>query len=382
MGSLGRELRAAGLNIELDILECNASGRPTGGFLLDSHADEEPIRQKADEQPPVVNPPVQQESHEEHAIPHGGTLEPKRPRRFWPLVGTLATIVVTLAGFILNVFGVRTLYQNTRQPKVDIAFYRIENGQTEIAQSGPEVSVTEEDIAQSRVRVPIALAVRNHDGRTVEVAEVQVRYDKRLTVTSEGHARIDPDNRLLVYDHNLGSVVSNDYYTPLKTLDTISIPFNFDRSGAVGLTKDAIPLYAEVLTGTPKGQGAPKDVSLGITVYFKDRPSVSVTMPVKLVGLLAELRFVLPHFHGFQNLTSEEQRLFQHPPPGLTLNQWTQTISNNGSHATVSYKKLQFRKVTYQLIYVDGQLRRMIVGNRRIKALHLSYGCLAATDRS
>jgi hypothetical protein len=242
-------------------------------------------------------------------------------------------------------------------PKVDIAFYKTENGSLQIAKDGPVIALTAQDLAQKKVEIPINLALRNRDGTTLEVLEVQISYNKDLEIRSGGKARIDESNQLLIYEHNLGMLVSSDYYMPLQSLDTISVPFDFDERGSVGVTKDGIPLYALTLFGIPNGERAQKDIDLGITIYFKDRPPVKDRKRLRMF-VVAGIQPVLPEFSKEVNADAADVYLFRHPPSGTVLAQWQS--GQSPQDPLIQYKKVRVNGAIHQLIFVNGELRRLI----------------------
>ena len=72
----------------------------------------------------------------------------------------------------------------------------------------------------------------------------------------------------------------------------------------------------------------------------------------------AGLQFALPQFSKFISPSRAQTRLFSHPAFGTILSQW-QHQRTSPDHL-IQYRKVRADRGFYQLILVDGKLRRLI----------------------
>jgi hypothetical protein len=117
-------------------------------------------------------------------------------------------------------------------------------------------------------------------------------------------------------------------------------------------------MFSLTLVGLPKGAAAQRDIDLGIAVYFKDRPPVKDKKTIKMFAL-AGIQPGLPSLRRYARpLDRSDVCLFRHPPSGAVLDQWQGRYSSEGP--LFQYKKVRVERALYQLVFVNGKLRRVI----------------------
>ena len=204
----------------------------------------------------------------------------------------VAALVVTgsLVGIIFLVVEEHT---RTAPPNVEVAFFKVsEDGSLRLVDSqGVEIEVTMEDLLDGVVRIHINLAVKNTDRQTLEVTRVELTYEEGLEVQSAGRAKIDPQDRSIVYEHDIGTLERNiDLYTPLEALDKVIVPFNHYLIDTIALTKDGVPVLTTVAMGSAEGTLYSEVViTVGVRIYSRGRQPLE-----------GQINFILPPFVEFE----------------------------------------------------------------------------------
>ena len=279
-------------------------------------------------------------------------------RVIWGVTGVLAHIL----GFFMNIGGCYSDWKGRRLPDVDIAFFEeTSDGRLEIVDPNEvQVLVGGDEVLSGRIPITLNLAIRNTGSEVLEVVRVELSYDSGLEVASDGKAKIDPDNRLLIYEHEIGTLEDVNQYTPLETIDTVYVPFNFKIVPAIVVSRDGVPEYYLAIDGYEDPTFAAKTVSFGLKVYSRDRPTVNglVTFHIQPgIGL------VTPYDVSDsiqQSIAPDDLQLFRDLSSAavVTIEQW-KVEQPNGGHL-ISYHKVRFRNGIYQVILVDGQMRKVI----------------------
>jgi hypothetical protein len=101
-----------------------------------------------------------------------------------------------------------------------------------------------------------------------------------------------------------------------------------------------------------------QNIDVVVSVYFKDRPPVTVTKRIKIVAVLLGLVPALPAVRTTVTQDQKDLRLFRRPPRDASVNAWEGRVS--ASNPLIRYEKTRANAATIQLIFADGKLRRLI----------------------
>jgi hypothetical protein len=195
-------------------------------------------------------------------------------RRIRSLVGAAFGAVALLLGFVNDVGGVRSWLQSYRAPDAEIKYFEMKDGGYQLIDPTQVVLHPKyEEVSKGYLSVPLNLAVRNKEARPLEAVRVEISYPEGLKILPAGNPKIDPHNRVLIYEHDIEDIQAVDNYTPLKTIDTIYIPYYFDHSTGIHINPDGgVAELSLSVTGT-KTRYSP--LELGVRVYSRDRPTLS-----------------------------------------------------------------------------------------------------------
>ena len=113
-------------------------------------------------------------------------------------------------------------------PKVNLAFYEGEGNDLKlIPYNNINMGATPLDIISNRLILPLKFALNNEENQPLQVEKVELFYPATIKVKSRGKPKIDPEQRVLIYEHQIGTLQNINYYTPLETIDTLEIPMKF-----------------------------------------------------------------------------------------------------------------------------------------------------------
>jgi hypothetical protein len=258
----------------------------------------------------------------------------------------------------MDVGGLRTSWHNRAVPRVDVSFYTLRGQEPVLTPSGPEVTITDADLASGQVSVPLRLAFRNRDGRRLELVRVKLSYPRDLTVSSTGRARIDTSNRTLVYEHELGTLESTETFAPLPTLDTLTISHEFSVFAVLALTKDRFPIYTIGISGVPDRDRLWKVIEFEVQAFFRDRPPVTVPLRLR-IGPSVDVNIVDPPDGHFESLKPQDAQMLGSTAHDERLAAWQKIYPDTGQ--LIGYEKVRRGKATVQLIRVAGLLCRVNV---------------------
>lgn len=276
------------------------------------------------------------------------------------LIGTILGVIATLVGFFSDIGGFYSQLMKKRKLEVAIAYF--ENQNTKLRLISPDsvmIKVKLEDYINQRIPFPLNLALRNKDNDPLEVVRVELSYKNTMRVESNGRAKIDPENKLLIYEHEIGTLENVGHYTPLQTIDTLYLPFNFLAVEVCALTRDGVPLYTVViLSGVNNFRFADIYLYTPVKIYCKDRPMSIANI---ILTLRSDLQLVgLPEKPKFLSLQDTDRKLLnelQLNKP-ITLEKWEK---NSKDGYLLDYKKVCYQKGVYQIAKIDNQIRLVVV---------------------
>ena len=205
-------------------------------------------------------------------------------KRHWGILSGAFVAAATILGFFLDIGGLYSSLQNKLMPKVELAFFEEDkDGHLEIiSPNDVQLSITFEDVISNRISFPVNLAIRNNEDKPLDVVRIEIRYDNTFEVESSAKAKIGPQNRMLIYEHDIGILENIDVYTPLQTIDIIHVPYKFLILPMVVLTKDGVPLYFLEIAGMGERFFSDKVFRFQITVFCKDRPPVKGIVDIRI----------------------------------------------------------------------------------------------------
>jgi hypothetical protein len=279
------------------------------------------------------------------------------------------SIVIGIAAFIAGVLAFyldwgdfRTQSHEKKTPDVEIQFFRKESGKPVLSPSGPELVTSQEDVKKNRAVVPLNLAVHNLEPKALQGARIELSYPDGLEVKPGGDPKIDPQNRTLIYEHQLRILEPVGNYTPLDTVDTIQVRAYYLRFLDVE-ERNGLPTYFQVFTPVFPPNNV-KEIEIGVRFFSEGRPpkaeKIKLTFRPKLefAADLAE--------SDYDNVTtSDDITLFTKSllsRSARTLDEW---VGKNGNGKMVAYRKVSDRSGIYQFIKIRGGAARIIADTDR-----------------
>jgi hypothetical protein len=243
-------------------------------------------------------------------------------------------------------------------PELQLAWYQqTPSGLRLLDPADVTVEVGVDEMLANRIKVPINLAVSNRDNEPLRVVRVELSYPRDIEVVSEGKARIDPAGRVLIYEHDIGTLENIAHFTPLERVDTISIPFKFVPVPTIAISADGVPIYTVVIAAFD-GIFADKKVTLRARVLCEDRRPAVGTIDVLLK---AGIQMVLDFGEGKTvDATARDKELFASPLP----NGWQIQAAWNAAlpdGREIDYKKAKKDQSVVQFIEVQRVRRKIMV---------------------
>lgn len=262
--------------------------------------------------------------------------------------------------------GVYSKYINGISPNIQIVSYEIKDGKVNLI--NPEnatVDITPDDILKQKVQIPLNIAVRNIGKQQLDLVRIEFAYDNNLDVISAGKVKIDPENRVLVYEHDLGTLESMDYFTPIQTVDVIQVPFAINVIPTFAYLKYDVPVYyLAIASSGSEDRFVDKEVVFNIRVFAKDRPTIEGTIKIILKASLNRVGLPTEDANAKHvDVQQDDIDFFSHVPTenATTLDYWEKYDDLKGF--TVKYYKVKQDKKVSQYIIIDDKIRRVIVDN-------------------
>lgn len=279
------------------------------------------------------------------------------------IIGTILGVIATLVGFFSDIGGFYSQLIKNRKLDVSIAYFENQKGQLQlVSPDAVMIKVKPEDYLAKRIPFPLNLALRNKDNASLEVVRVELSYKNTMHVKSSGKAKIDPENKRFIYEHEIGTLENVNHYTPLQTIDTLYLPFSFVAVEVCALLKDGVPIYTVVITsGVENFRVADILLYVPVTVYCKDRPTSTETI---LLTLRSDIQLIgLPDsakFFPFQKNTKKDRMILQELEKAMPniLVHW-QKYSMDGY--SIDYKKISYQNNLYQIVQIDDQTRLVVI---------------------
>lgn len=275
----------------------------------------------------------------------------------WSRFKTITLITVIIAIPLTNKFF-PPIKEIT--PVYSIAFYENKkNVLTLIRPDSLKFDVNSEDMLLDRVRLPLRIAVRNEEKKPLKVVKIVITYPANIEVTSLGNPIIDPTSRTIIYEHNIETLEPTNNFTPLKTIDTLIIPFKFRLIEGVAMMKNNFPVYSSIIVDEALWRDF--TFSYKIDIYCENRPVVSGFLSSKINSNL-KLILDIPEGEKVQ-VTNSDKDVFNTPPSKLkVIANWSETYKK--TMQKIDYYKIQSNSIIYQYVYVDKILRRVTAKNK------------------
>ena len=274
-------------------------------------------------------------------------------RKYW----TVPKIIAVLAGLIFIVI-LLSIYPPGRwsPPILGLSFYEEKDGDIRLIKNGGiPFSVSLNDIYMDQISIPIQVALRSDEGEQLEVQKVEIYYPSGLKVKSTGDPIIDPKGRVLVYEHDLKSLTSESNFTPLKTIDTLIIPFEFSPLEYGSLGKDGVPEYAVV--GSHMMLLQQPNYHFLVKTYVKGRPTVQGKF-----SLNPKLPFLIFQDTKRDSITLDltflEKKIFDRTvSEDEIVDRWTVVTHKSG--AKITYVKVSNPSFQAQYLYNGDELMKV-----------------------
>jgi hypothetical protein len=183
---------------------------------------------------------------------------------------------------------------------------------------------------------------------------VEISYPEGLRILPAGNPKIDPHNWVLIYEHDIEDVQAVDNYTPLKTIDTIYIPYYFDHSTEININPDGgVAELSLSVTGT---RARHSHLELGVRIYTKGRPTLSqkVKFTVQESAPPSKQKSIRAKPTGQdKDLFREVARQATHAP-----NKWVG--SDMGKSHKLMYRHVSYRGGVFGVLLIDNSVNYII----------------------
>ncbi len=250
------------------------------------------------------------------------------------------------------------------KPQIEVAWYsNSEDGPVIADPQNIELQCDIEDLLQRKLRIPIQFAVRNQDPEPMKVVRIEIRYPKGLEVSSEAKAKIDPAGRVVVYEHNIGTLEPVNDFTPLETVDVLTIPYFFAVYPVVAFTNDGVPFYSVV--DIPEGAFRQKRIELGVRLFCDGRPRLEGRLSF---GVDADVDLTTDFDGGeLAKLEASDQSYFELVPGATDVElRWSREVTPASNDPVQKTRTVEYTRATtslgvVQLINVDDVRRKVFV---------------------
>jgi len=293
----------------------------------------------------------------------------------FPLAKRLWGFIVGLGVVIGILSGIPAIRQEVlgwfRHLDIDLAWYeKDEKGALRMVPlNDVRIVLTEDDILNHRVRLPIHLAVRNHTGEPIDIARLEITYYKSLDVRSEAKNKVAMEPGRIVYEHDLGFLPASESFTPLDPVDVLSFPNIYALEEVIAMTRNGIPIYLVTILradiNAMQGGFKPVKVRLGLTINAKGYTPIKGT--INLIQDPISVAILWPSEAKTQTRPIDPGTSIdiERWKKGTVLTQWEGLYNRKKSDgATI---KLQYQKkksstgAIVQFVKRDGILRRIDV---------------------
>ncbi|WP_431231162.1 hypothetical protein ACQ856_16080 [Mycolicibacterium psychrotolerans] len=266
-------------------------------------------------------------------------------------------------GYAVDVPQIYSNWKNNREPAFDIKYFtKDSSGNLTLEElSSIHVEIDQQNIQNSEILFPLSFAFHNVERDELLNARVVLSYPHDLKVDPEGKPRIDSNNSSFIYEHNLRDLAVVDEYTPLDTIDTLHIKFNFDVRPMVFLAEDGVPVEYLTIAGY---NGNFEDAIVPIKLRFEvpGRPAVVKDIRINLKAGIEILPTPQSAVAQERPVTPEDISWFRSIPAGpRVVDDWEREMTYTQPHHKIHYTKLTDGNTTYQRISVDGLVKRILI---------------------
>jgi hypothetical protein len=240
-------------------------------------------------------------------------------------------------------------------PEIEICWYNDEEGQLRLVRGGRvPVLIESSDLAKQQVRLPIRLALRNEEQQPLEIVRVELTYGAELEVNSAGRAKIDPKGRTLVYEHEIGTLEEVETFTPLTSVDVVTIPRHFLVVPTVLITAEGVPVYS--VASFSISSILQNRFNLGFRVFCRDRKPLSGVVSFRL-EIPSELSLDLPECEVQVPDATDIAFYAGSIESSEVVQRWEGKLK--WSNEYIEYEKRTLGTSTFQAVHVDNVLRRL-----------------------
>ncbi len=288
------------------------------------------------------------------------SLFPNEKIPFYGFVVTIVGVIFTIAGFWFGLFSF-LVARSDLAPKpldVDIVWYEMKDGRPQLlADNTVYVTIDDHGFKERAMSMPVNLAVRNRTGEMLEVVSVQITYPNWAKVQSQGKGKIDPNGGSIVYSHQIDTLPSIDEFTPLETIDTLTIPFPVQVRPVLFESREGVPSHEWTLWGGPKHGYEGKELKLRFRVDCKGHKpmlrDLNLNVP-EVFGVAGSMRRKPVLVEIGKAEAESAVRLIDQAKEELTS--WTGQIPQGGS--TIRFSRNRSGKSVIQIVRVNDVVRR------------------------
>lgn len=277
--------------------------------------------------------------------------------------GWVIAVLSLMAGFWIYQMQKEDQRRNEmpKDASIGLSWYELKEGHPSLLGKRPiKMVIDEETMRTQSIKIPVNLAIRNSGADHLEVVSVQISYPDWLEVKSSGRGQIDPDQRLIVYQHQIGTLPPVDTFTPLTNIDTLTLPYSVLIVPTIVKYSDGVPGFHLITAGYPRDSLAGKAVPLQIRVDCKGHKPVKGTLTINVPF---GIDFIDPDdkLAKTHSLSAEEAGEIEKNIGGdyKTLSEWSGIYKRDGSN--IRYLKMRLADRVCQVIRVDEVVRRVYV---------------------
>ncbi|TNV75095.1 hypothetical protein FGO68_gene14627 [Halteria grandinella] len=283
-------------------------------------------------------------------------------QRFRRNIDTIG-VVLTVIGLFLSYwfFMIERADLAPKPLDVDIKWYELKDGRPQLLTDGSiRVVIDDQGFKARKLKLPVNIAVRNRTGEVLEVASVQISYPSWSNVESQGKGQIDPAGDSIVYRHQIGTLPSVDEFTPLETIDILTLTFPIEVFPILIKNEKGMPFHEWALFGGPEFEREGKELKLKFRVDCKGhKPVISeLNLNMPFVFDLAGSKRQKPQVQAIENEEAESViRLIDQAKEEVTS--WTGVFAKDNS--VIRFSRNRFAESILQIVRVDDVVRRTIV---------------------
>lgn len=197
------------------------------------------------------------------------------------VIGSMISVALTLLGHALNIDEAISRWASRNRPAVEIKYFKKQGSNYSFIE--PENVVlqpSQGELTKGYATIPINLAVRNLEESRLEATRVEITYPKGLRITPQGRPKIDVQNNMLIYEHELRSLDPVASFTPLDTIDVIYMEHSIQGMRSTLYIHDNTSRWEASVA--VEVMGPPYAVDLKVRLFSRNRPPLEAKLHISV----------------------------------------------------------------------------------------------------